>query len=64
MSYLGRFKAPSTDKPASKNLLIAKNAVVGILILVQKLLELVAFGGHLCKMTSRKNFERTRKTGT
>ena len=52
MSHLGRFKAPSTDKSTSKNLLIAKNAVVGILILVQKLLELVAFGRHLCKIIS------------
>lgn len=44
--YLSCFETTSADKSTSKYFLITQNAVARVLILVQKLLKIVAFGRH------------------
>ena len=51
--YLGCFKTSSAYKTTSENFLVTQDTVVGILILVQKLLKLIALlacGRHLRKI--------------
>ena len=61
--YLGRFETSATNKTASKNLLIAKNTVAGILILVKKLLHLFAFIRHVCQTLTNDPREGLRRGG-